>query len=79
MNIVANLAQSWKWLSMQTAALATTVGTVALAVPAGRTHEYLEYAILGLNALTMYARLIQQTPSTPDAVQAQAALHSIDD
>jgi hypothetical protein len=79
LKIIANWRQSWKWISMQTAAAATVLGVVVLSVPAGPVHEWCTYGMVGLNALTMFGRLIQQQPPTDDAVQASAALDSLHD
>jgi len=64
MKLVDNWNDSWKWISMQTAALVTVLNTSALAFPQTWAH-YVQTASAVFGAMTMYGRLIQQTPQPP--------------
>jgi hypothetical protein len=63
-HLIWNWNDSWKWISMQTAALVTVLNTSALAFPHEWAH-YVQTASAVLGAATMYGRLIQQTPPGP--------------
>ena len=60
-HLVYNWTDSWKWMSVQTGALVTVLNSTALAFPPGWEH-YVQGVSAMLGALTMYGRLIQQTP-----------------
>lgn len=62
--LIANWNNSWKWLSMQTAAIITVLNTFALSFPDSWS-QGVHLATVILGALTMYGRIIQQT-STED-------------
>lgn len=59
--ILPNWTDSWKWISMQGAAAVTVLNTFALSFPPDWSH-YVQVSTAVLGALTMYGRLIQQTP-----------------
>lgn len=64
MNLIPNWNDSWKWISMQGAAAVTVLNTFALSFPHDWSH-YVNVTTAVLGALTMYGRLIQQTPQVP--------------
>jgi hypothetical protein len=67
-HLVANWNDSWKWISMQTAAAVIVLNTFALSFPPSWSN-YVHGASAVLGALSMYGRLIQQTapdPGMPD-------------
>lgn len=63
-HLIYNWNDSWKWISMQTAAGVTVLNTFALSFPVSWSN-YVHVASAILGAMSMYGRLIQQTPPGP--------------
>lgn len=59
--LIANWNSSWKWLSMQTAAAVTVLNTFALSFPVSWSQD-VHIVTIVLGVITMYGRIIQQTP-----------------
>jgi hypothetical protein len=60
--LIAGWSSSWKWISMQTAAIITVLNTFALSFPPSWSPE-VHIVTVVLGAVTMYGRIIQQVPT----------------
>jgi len=69
MKFVDNWSDSWRWISMQCAALVTTISATWLVVPADYkttlANNVVSLIIALLGGAAMFGRLIQQTPQPP--------------
>ncbi len=61
LTLLPNWNEAWKWFSIQGAAGVTVLNTFALTFPHNWA-PYVQTATAVLGAMTMYGRLIQQSP-----------------